>query len=213
MERRPDRLARELADQSLDVRRKTSIFVFIAAVLSMLTLGLVRTVPAFAAGDRDAAARALDEQAVKKYGDDDEESEVVLSLNGDGTNRDATRGTGRTEPTDGWRHTGHSGNSTATDGKHGTGKTGNTGWLTDGGGDTGPTGNTVTGTDGGGTTGRTGNTYVTDGTGPTGVTGNTLGCTDGFGDTGREGNTGTVTDGGGKTGATNNTVTGTDGGA
>ena len=48
MDHRSARVARELADQGFDRRRGTSLFVFIAALLVALGIGLWRTAPSFA---------------------------------------------------------------------------------------------------------------------------------------------------------------------
>ena len=215
MDKRPVRVARALADQGIDTRRRTSLFVFIAAILTVFAIGLLRTVPAYASPR--AVSKVANQEAVRKYDEDGNEADVVVlqdePVGGKdalrvrhrhGTLRDGTGRTGVTKRTDGT-------------GRHvATGKTGNTAYLTDGAGKTGRTGDTAVNTDGRGDTVRTGGTVVTDGTGKTytGRTGNTCGqLTDGGGRTGAEGNTGYWTDGfnGDKTGVDGNTVAPTDG--
>jgi hypothetical protein len=77
MDTRAVRVARELADQRIDGRRGTSVFVFVAALLVALGVGVVRTTPALASPT--VASRAQREKAVRKHDDQGNESDVTVA--------------------------------------------------------------------------------------------------------------------------------------
>ena len=76
MDKRSVRVARELADQGIDSRRGISLFVFIAALLVALAIGLVRTAPSFASPR--VASRVQRDPAVRKHDEQGDESDVVV---------------------------------------------------------------------------------------------------------------------------------------
>lgn len=181
MDQRSARVARELADQGIDRRRGTSLFVFIAALLVALGIGLVRTAPSFASPR--AASRGERDVAVRKHDEQGNESDVLV-LRDDQGDKDAAamdRGRGHDRDHKGGKHHKHGGKSKhGGKGKHTRGHRdhpkggtthrtagGKTGVHTKPGGTHVGGGNGGTGTKAtGGTTGR-GTTAVTGGTGGT----------------------------------------------
>jgi hypothetical protein len=94
MDTRCARVARELADQGIDRRRGTSLFVLIAAMLVALGIGLVRTAPSFASPR--AASRAERDVAVRKHDERGNESDVLVLRDDHGGDKDrAARDRGR----------------------------------------------------------------------------------------------------------------------
>jgi hypothetical protein len=94
MDKGSARVARELADQGIDRRRGTSLFVFIAAMLVALGIGLVRTAPSFASPR--AASRAERDVAVRKHDERGNESDVLVLRDDHGGDKDgAARDRGR----------------------------------------------------------------------------------------------------------------------
>jgi hypothetical protein len=151
------RVAQALTGDAVSHRSRSSWLVLAVAVLSILTLGLLRMAPAWASTADDT--RRSEDHAVTRFDAQDEDDDD--GADDDGTSNDGTGMSGTTGPSD---------TGSLTDGKGATGPTGNTGTYTDGRGATGPTG--ATGPDDG---------TLTDGRGHTGPTGNTMTATDGRG--------------------------------
>lgn len=93
MDMRSARVARELADQGIDRRRGTSLFVFVAALLVALGIGLVRTAPSFASPR--AASRADRDAAVRKHDEQGNESDVLVLRDDQGDRDRAAMDRGR----------------------------------------------------------------------------------------------------------------------
>ena len=82
MEHRPTELARSLAEEGIDERRRTPIIVFFVAFFSIVALGALRTGPAYAEGSTESAVDKLSEIAVKKSIDDDDDGAVGGAASG-----------------------------------------------------------------------------------------------------------------------------------
>jgi hypothetical protein len=115
MDNRSARVARELADQGIDRRRGTSLFVVIAALLVALGIGLVRTAPSFASPR--AASRGERDVAVRKHDEQGNESDVLVLRDDHGGDKDGAamdRRRGHDHDHRGGKHHKHGGN-----GRHG----------------------------------------------------------------------------------------------
>ena len=82
MDKRSVRVALELADQRIDGRRGTSLFVFIGALLVAMAIGVVRAAPSLASPQSPSSLRR--QPAVRKHDEQGDDADVLVLRDGRG---------------------------------------------------------------------------------------------------------------------------------